>query len=286
MTVANADQHEAWNGESGHRWVATAERRDAVLAPIANVLGEIAAIGAGQRVLDLGCGCGATTLAAAVATGPRGAVVGVDLSAPMLGVARHRAHGHPNVEFHQADAQTDPLGGPFDVAISRFGTMFFDDPVAAFANVAHHLSPHGRLCIATWQPLEANEWLVVPITALLRHGSLPDGLDPAKPGMFAQSDPEGIRRTLTDAGFVDARCEAHTVGLDLGRSIDDALEYLADTGPGRGILATMPADRHPEALDAVRDALAAHHEPDRGVVLGAGIWVTTARAATTPNAGP
>lgn len=109
MTIANADQHAAWNGDSGSRWVATADRRDTVLAPIANLLLETAAITAGDRVLDIGCGCGATTLAAAAAAEPAGTVVGADLSAPMLDLARSRAAALHNVEFRQADVQTDPL---------------------------------------------------------------------------------------------------------------------------------------------------------------------------------
>ena len=115
MTTANTDQHAAWNGESGQRWVASADRRDSVFAPIADLLLAGAGIAAGERVLDLGCGCGATTLLAATTTGPTGAVVGADLSATMLDVALARADGHPNVEYRELDVQTDPLGGPFDV---------------------------------------------------------------------------------------------------------------------------------------------------------------------------
>jgi len=277
MTLTNADQHAAWNGDSGHRWVATAERRDHVLAPIATVLLDAAAIGSGEGVLDLGCGCGATTLTAADTTGPDGHVVGVDLSAPMLDVARHRARGRDNVEFVQADAQTDPLGGPFDLAISRFGTMFFDNPTAAFTNITAHLPPGGRLCIVTWQPLEANQWLVVPGTALLEYGTLPDGGDPAGPGMFAQSDPATIDAVLTGAGFTAIATQPHTVPLVYGSTIDDAVEYLADSGPGRAMLDTIPAARHAEAIAAVQRTLDPYHRPGVGVVLDAAVLVTTAR---------
>lgn len=277
MTLANAEQHAAWNGESGQRWVASADPRDGVLAPIAGLLLDTAAIHPGDRVLDIGCGCGATTLAAADATGPGGHVVGVDLSAPMLDVARQRARGRKHIDFEQADAQTDPLGGPFDVAISRFGTMFFDDPSAAFTNLARHLVPAGRLCIATWQPLAANEWLLVPGAALIDFGSLPDGDDYAGPGMFAQSDPNGIQAVLTDGGFTDITTGPHTLPLVYGATVDDAIEYLADSGPGRAALDTIPPNRHDDALAAVRHALGPHHQADRGVVLGAAVLVTTGR---------
>ena len=134
MSLANQAQHDAWNGDSGHRWAADAQRRDEVLAPIADALFTAVELRVGEAVLDLGCGCGVTTIAAADAVAP-GVVVGIDLSEPMLALTRARA-GDRSITFVQADAQThrfDP--GRFDVAISRFGTMFFDDPVAAFANV-------------------------------------------------------------------------------------------------------------------------------------------------------
>lgn len=280
MTTANIDQHAAWNGESGQRWVASADHRDSVLAPAADLLLEAAAIAVGEHVLDIGCGCGATTLAAAAATGPAGAVVGADLSAPMLDVARTRANGHVKVEYRQADVQTDPLGGPFDVAISRFGTMFFDDRTAAFENIARHLAPAGRLCIVTWQPLEANQWLVVPGAALLAFGTLPESADPAGPGMFAQADPSTVHRMLAAAGFADVSIEPRTLAMHLGTTITDAVDYLADSGPGRAILETIPPERHDEALAAVGDALRRHHDPDHGVMLEAAVLLTTAR--TTP----
>lgn len=280
MTTANTDQHAAWNGESGQRWVASADKRDAVLAPLADLLLDGAAITAGERVLDIGCGCGASTLAAAAATGPAGAVVGADLSAPMLDVARTRTHGHANVEYRQADVQTDALGGPFDVAISRFGTMFFDDPTAAFENIARHLSPAGRLSIVTWQPLEANQWLVVPGAALLEFGTVPDSADPAGPGMFAQADPSTVRRTLVASGLADISTEAHTLALPLGTTIPDAVDHLADSGPGRAILETIPHERLADALAAVGDALRPYHDPDHGVMLEAAVLVTTARTTS------
>lgn len=277
MTNPNTEQYAAWNGESGQRWVASADHRDTVLAPIADLLLAGAAITPGERVLDIGCGCGATTLAAAAAAGPAGAVVGADLSTPMLDVARARADGHGNVEHRQIDVQIDHLGGPFDVAISRFGTMFFDDPTAAFENVARHLSPVGRLCIVTWQPLEANQWLVVPGAALLGFGTLPDGADPTGPGMFAQADPSTVLRVLAAAGFTDICTEPHTLPLRVGTTVADAVDYLADSGPGRAILETISAGRHDDALAAVSDALHPHHHPDHGVMLEAAVLLTTAR---------
>lgn len=147
--------------------------------------------------------------------------------------------------------------------------MFFDDPVAAFANLATAMWPGGRLCLATWQPLAANDWLLVPGAALLRYGSLPDAGDTA-PGMFAQSDPITATQVLEAAGFLDVTVDAATVSLRLGSDAADATDYLADTGIARAVLDTIdPADRV-EAIVAVTDALATHADA-HGVRLAAGI---------------
>lgn len=174
MTGVNQAQQDAWNGDSGQRWVADADRRDAVLGPVADALLAAARLQPGDTVLDLGCGCGATTLAAADLVAPAN-VVGLDLSGPMLELARQRT-GTGAATFIQADAQTKTFDGErFDVAIGRSGTMFFDDPVAAFTNIATAVRPGGRLCLAAWQALDANEWLLVPGAVLLEHCSRTSG---------------------------------------------------------------------------------------------------------------
>jgi ubiquinone/menaquinone biosynthesis C-methylase UbiE len=275
--TANRDQFEAWNGDSGRRWVAGADRRDAVLAPIADLIGHHADIRPGESVLDIGCGCGATTIAAATATGPGGAVTGLDLSAPMLNLARHRAAqaGLRHLRFIQGDAQTESIGQTVDIAISRFGTMFFADPAAAFGNIARHLRPGGRLCITTWQPLASNEWLVVPGAALLEYGTLP-ATGPDAPSMFAQSNPDSVHTVLAAAGFTNINLDRQTLTLRFGTTIEEAVAYLADSGPGRAVLDTIPDNQRPAALDAVRTALAGHTDK-RGVHLSAAIWIITGR---------
>jgi SAM-dependent methyltransferase len=276
-SIVNTDQYDAWNGDSGARWVASADRRDQVLAPVADVLLRAARPAPGEIVLDVGCGCGRTTLAVAERVGPQGFVTGVDLSAPMLEVGRQRADiGHvSNVRFVQADAQTFRPDRPPQLVISRFGTMFFDDPVAAFTNLADVLAPGGRACLVTWQPLAANDWLVVPGAALLRHAPMP-ATDPDAPGMFAQSAPERVEQILTAAGLTDVRLDPVTVTLTLGATIDEAVDHLVDSGPGRLILESIDAADRAEALAAVRDVLD-HHLDDAGVQLDAAVWVIHAR---------
>jgi SAM-dependent methyltransferase len=281
--ISNAEQYEAWNGESGERWVANADRHDRVFAPVADALFAAARLLPAEHILDIGCGCGATTLRAANVVGPQGTATGLDISRPLLDLARTRAvaQGVANIEFVQGDAQDHVfIASSIDVAIARFGTMFFSNPTAAFTNIARAVRPEGRLCFATWQPLAANEWLTVPGTALLRHAALPSG-DPNAPGMFAQSDPAIIESTVAAAGFSDIHCEAVEVDCNFGATVDDAVAHLADSGPGRLMLETISSG---PALDAaladVREALQDHVEDD-GVHLHSGIWITTATRTTT-----
>jgi ubiquinone/menaquinone biosynthesis C-methylase UbiE len=274
--TATADQYAAWNGESGARWVADADGRDEVLASVGTELLRTAQPRPGEDVLDIGCGCGATSIEAARLVAPAGTVLGLDLSAPMLAVARERsaALGRGNVRFEQADAQVHDAGTEmFDLAISRFGTMFFDDAQAAFSNVASSLRANGRICIVTWQPLIANEWLTVPGAPLLRYGSLPEQGD--GPGMFSQSDPGALADTLQRAGFSAIDVVPASVRLRLGTRPDDAADYLANTGVGRRVLETISEASRADAIDEVRAVLSSHADPT-GVHLGGAIWITTA----------
>jgi SAM-dependent methyltransferase len=275
----NTDQHEAWNGESGRRWVLDAGRRDRVLAPVADAVLRSAGARPGERVLDVGCGCGVTTLAVADAVGDGGTATGIDLSQPMLDLARRRAHdaGRTNVELIEGDAQSHALPPGVDLALSRFGTMFFADPTAAFTNIGGALRPGGRLCLATWQPLVANDWLTIPGTELLRYGTMPEG-GQAGPGMFAQSEPDIVRMVLTDAGFLGISLEPVNVDLPLGAHPDEATDYLADSGVGRAVLDTVPIGDRAAALEGVRTVLADHTD-ETGVHLGAAIWIITATKA-------
>jgi SAM-dependent methyltransferase len=279
MTVsANESQFDAWNGESGRRWVTTADSRDRVLAPVGEALLGAAAATPGMRVLDVGCGCGSTTLMAARSVGSTGSATGIDLSGPMLDVARQRASAAValNASFVQGDAQTHAFErDAVDLVISRFGTMFFADAEAAFANIARALRADGRLCLATWQPLAANEWLMVPGAVLLRHTDLPATV-PDQPGMFAQSDPEQVSATLAAAGFVDIAVDGANVTFTFGQTIDEAVDFLADGGPGRMLLETIPeGTARDAALADVHEALTQHHDSS-GVRLGGAIWLITA----------
>ncbi len=264
--------------DADHTPAADPDAADRVMAPVADALLAAADLSPGEAVLDLGCGCGATTLSAARAVGPKGSVCGIDVTEPMLDVARGRVEEgqNNNVTLVQGDAETHAFPASFDVAISRFGTMFFTDAVAAFRNIARGLRPGGRLCLATWQPLEVNEWLAVPGAALLHWITLPDLSDDG-PGMFAQSDPGIVTATLERAGYTGIRLDPVTVILRLGADPEEALERLADTGVGRAALDAVPDAQQPAATAAVQAALADHADA-AGVRLRAAIWITTAVA--------
>ena len=275
MSTANEQQRTKWNEERGLRWVADADRRDAILAPVGDLLLAAAGLSAGEAVLDVGCGCGATTLAAARAVAP-GPVTGVDLSAPMLGVARERAaRTGADVTFLEADAQTHAFESHrFDAVISRFGTMFFENPAAAFANLASAIDPGGRLCIVTWQPLAANEWLALATAEVQAFGELPD-LSPANPGMFALSDPGVVDELLRAAGWHDVSIEPVALELPVGADVAEAVDYVTGTSIIRDVLDPLPDADQAAALAAVTDAIAPRESPD-GVRLGAGVLVISA----------
>jgi SAM-dependent methyltransferase len=277
MTNANRDQIEFWNSDESRHWVEQQGRYDSMLAPYATRLFSAAAIAPTERVLDIGCGTGTTTLAAAAHAKE---ALGVDIAEAMIARARDRAReqGVPNATFEVADAQTAPFEAVHDIMISRFGVMFFDDPVAAFANVRTALRPDGRIVFVCWQDLAANEWILVPATAVAAHVPLPDVGEPGAPGPFAFGDAERLSGMLTDAGFRDIGIEpvADSMLLGGGGTVDEAVEFLRGTGMGRTIFAEASPDDAARAIDAVREAIAPYQEP-QGVRLDSAIWLVTAR---------
>lgn len=280
MSDPNAAQRALWNDLSGPRWVELQPRLDAQLAAYNDLL--LAALGplAGARVLDVGCGCGATTLALARAVTPAGRVVGVDLSEPMLARARERvdAAGFAHAGLVRADAQVDDLpGGPFDALASRFGVMFFADPRAAFARLHRQLAPGARVAFACWQRAEENAWVTVvrdaALTALPAVPLAPRGA----PGPFAFAEPDDIRAALGD--FAELTVTPHRASLPLGGGgdLDGVTDFALQVGPiGSALREASPAERA-SARAAVRAALEPHAR-DGEVSLGAAAWIVTARA--------
>jgi SAM-dependent methyltransferase len=281
MTSANRDQAEHWNSsEQADRWITHQDRFDRMLAPFTGMILGAAALSPGEDVLDVGCGCGATTLDAARAVAP-GTSTGIDLSAPMLARARQNAAQSDvaNAYFTHGDAQTYRFRRFFDAVISRFGVMFFADPVAAFANLRTAVRQGGRLAFVCWQPLLANEWLTVPGAALAKHIPLPDLGDPSAPGMFALAEPGRIRAILAESGWHGVSVTRQRIPILVGGgTLEDAVEFLR-TGPlGRRVLEGVDAAAQARVIDAVRTALAQHAD-EHGVHLNAAVLIVRAEAS-------
>jgi SAM-dependent methyltransferase len=282
--LANAEQREFWAKE-GELWVRDADRFDAMNAAFGAEMLDAAALQPGERVLDVGCGNGATTLEAARRVTGTGAVLGVDLSTPMLALARRRArdNGFDNVEFREADAQVEPFAdGRFDAIISRFGTMFFADPQAAFTNLARALRPRGRLAMVCWQDIMFSEWIVVPGMAAAAHVGLPDFGPPGAPGPFAFADGDRLAGMLRAAGFTDVKLDAITRSMRIGDDIDDVAGFITSLELVKQLFADKPEENVSAAIAAARDALEPYAGPD-GVVMNGGAWLVTAGALTSPR---
>jgi SAM-dependent methyltransferase len=275
---ANAEQREYWNSDDSREWVDEPDRFDEMLEPFGIRALAVADIRPGDRVLDVGCGNGALTIEAAVRAGADGSATGIDLSEPMLATARARAAelGLRNTTFVVADAQVAALGGPFDVATSRFGIMFFDDPDAAFANIVGSLAPDGRVAFACWRPVTENEWVTVQAAAVAEHVPLPDILAGDGPGPFRYGDPAALLASLERAGVRDAVAEPFDTTLLLGGrgSREDMMRYVEHNGMTRRLLGDAEPEQKQRALASVREALTPF-VTEEGVRLGAATWIVS-----------
>lgn len=284
MTATTADPNalkgEDWAGEMGVKWLTHIDRFEGMIAPIGDALLARAGIAPGERVIDLGCGGGLTSLAAARATGPEGAVLGLDISPELIDEARRRAEGHPNVTFICADAATVALDTPYDRLISRFGSMFFADPFAAFTNLHALLKPGGRIDLAIWAAPRDNPWMMELMGVARSHIDIPSP-DPRAPGPFAFADLEYVGDILTIAGFSVPDIEAYQGEQAIGgpgATPDEAADFaLATMAIGRAL-----AEAGDDVLAHARADLLAlfgrHHVPGRGVMLANKVWLVSATA--------
>ncbi len=275
----NKNQFEAWNGGESVHYLDHADRYDRQLAPFTEALLEQVRLSPDRSLLDVGCGCGALTLAAARFVD---SAVGIDISTPLTKVASERASTAriDNVEFVVADAQTYAFApGTFDLVVSQFGLMFFDDPVGAFSNLRRSLAPGGRLAFVCWQGIPANEWLAVIAGQVANRVEMPEfgGLSKG-PGMFALMDQDETTALLEAAGFTEVEFEplSPTILIGGGGTVDQSMEFLLGMGMARGLLGLAGTDAQNEVVDAVRLSLTERYEPGVGVQFGAGAWMVTA----------
>ncbi|WP_171121482.1 MULTISPECIES: class I SAM-dependent methyltransferase [unclassified Ruegeria] len=263
MAIANEEQAEFWgNSPSGAKWLTYEDQMDALLAPVLDLVLDRATLQPGHRVLDIGCGTGASTVQAAQVVGPKGHVLAADFSQPFLDRAAVRAEaaGHSNVGFQFADAQTHPFDeGDRDAMISRFGVMFFDDTVAAFANMARALKPGGQMTFAAWGPLSGNPWFFIPHIAATARLGTPPKVDRNAPGPLAFHDQDRVTGLLADAELTDIKVDAVDLTLPVYGTLEDCAALCTRVGPAARVIAHF--DGGPEDIAVIRDAVAGEFQP-------------------------
>ena len=282
-TPANrhARQVEAWNGPMGAQWAANEARTERGLAPVLDALIDWAAPRLGSRVVDIGCGAGGTTLALARVVGPTGTVIGLDVSSVILDVARARLAEATNTRLELADALSWTLADdPADLLFSRFGVMFFGDPVAAFANLRRALAPGGRFAFAAWAGLADNPWVTVPLQAaqtVVPPPPGPDAPDQYEPGQFAFGNPARVFRILHDAGYgpVTLRGFDFTMRFPADDLAQTAIGMTSMGSIGR-LLRDRSDDERSRAAAAIQAVLPPYVTGDK-VVLPARVWLFDAQ---------
>lgn len=280
----NADQIKFWNGEGGAQWAKNQEAMDAMLRPFADAVLDLAAARSGEQALDIGCGCGDTTLVLSDSVGLDGHAVGLDISEPMITRAKERAAavetmGLPCPRFVIGDASAYAFKtASYDLLFSRFGVMFFADPAAAFTNMRGALRPGGRTAFICWQPMAMNDYFMVPVAAALTVLPAPEAPKPGAPGQFAFGDKDRVNTILKQAGFTNISIESHELDMEVGRgrSLEDAGMEMTRSGALARLVADISEDQRSEVVDAVVKALEAHSK-DGSVHLGTRTWLVSAQ---------
>ncbi len=273
MTDANAAQAEYWSSAAGQTWVERETLMDALLSGVLTRVLHHAALQTGETVLDIGCGTGASSLAASGAVGASGRVTSIDIAAQLLDRARSRATeaGRNNIDFVRADAQTNAFApGSVDVMISRFGVMFFDDPVAAFRNMAGALKPGGRMVVAAWAPAADVPWFSIPAKAAIAHLGKPEPADPDAPGPLAFQDPARVTELLKQAGLKHVRCLSEVIDVAPAGSLADIAAFATRLGPAARIMAQFSAtEADVKAIEAEVGKAFAAYQTDQGLRIPA-----------------
>jgi SAM-dependent methyltransferase len=282
LNDANEAQREHWNTVAGPKWTTFSERLDQHLTHVGRLLLESAMPLYGEAVLEIGCGTGGMLAALAAAVGDAGRVTGIDIAAAMLEAAREsvRRHSLGNVTLIEGDAQThafDP--GSADLLVSRFGVMFFADPVMAFGNLRRATRRGGRLCFVCWAPLKENPHWSLALAAAARRLGPPEQKPPHAPGPFAFSDVNHVEHILRSAGFVDIGISRQTPDL-VGDSPEDEAEFLCTMGPAATLIAERGAT--PGMAAAIKEEIGSSLQQfvrDGQLLIPASIYVVQARQA-------
>jgi len=279
MSTDNAEQITEWNGALGQRWAELQREIDAIVVPFGAAALQTAAPQPGERVIDVGCGCGDTAIELARRVGATGTVLGIDVSRPMLDVARARVgpSGLANLAFREADASEADLPTGTDLLYSRFGVMFFGQPVPAFRHLRQSMRSGGRCVFACWRTPRDNSWAMTPLAAA-RHamGITPAPADPYAPGPFAFADDERLRAILSSAGFEKIDVQRFDAAVLLGATPRSAAENAVRIGPTSRLVREVGIENLPAIVAAIESALQPLAAPQGQVSLNGSAWVVAA----------
>lgn len=272
----HADMVEYWRGHGGERWIAQQARRDQVMANIADVALAAAAARPGEVVVDIGCGCGETSVELAREIGPTGRLLAVDVSDQLLAMAQKALEPYPYAEAIVADAATFAFPqGTADLLFSRFGVMFFGDPAAAFANMRKVLKPSGRVAFACWRSPPENPWVMVPLQAACAYVPPASQPGPEDPGPFAFGNPDRVTHVLTEAGFEPPAFEKLDMMIDLasGGGLEAAAVGALEFGPVARAVDGQPASVRALVVESLKEVLAPYEAEDGTVKLAGAVWI-------------
>lgn len=274
----NSDSQKFWNEEGGQKWVDNINIVEAFIQPLSDKLLEAIQAREGENILDVGCGGGLTSIRLAEQVGSRGNVKGVDVSEPILRVAKERGRDIANLDFELGDAATRELGeNTYDVVTSRFGVMFFDDPVQAFTNLRKGLNNSGRLVFICWRKLEENPWMARTAKAAFAVVPPPEDAvppDPTAPGPFSLGEESHLRGVLESAGFSDVNIEAVDQGLNMGE-LDDTVAFILKMGPASEVAREASAEQVEAITRAIKEVLS-EYQTDTGVISPSACWIVSA----------
>lgn len=279
MATDNSEQIAEWNGALGERWIAMRQEIERIVVPFGEAALKAAAPRPGERVVDIGCGCGDTSIEIARMVGRTGEVLGLDVSRPMLAFARTRGAlvECANLAFQEGDASEAALPADIDLLFSRFGVMFFSQPVAAFGHLRKSLRTGGRCVFVCWRTPRDNAWAMTPLSAAREAvGVTPAPSDPEAPGPFAFADEERLRKILASAGFSAIELQRFDAALFLGATPRSAAESAVQIGPVSRLVREVGAEHLPAILDAVERILAPLAASDGRVSLNGSTWIVSA----------
>jgi SAM-dependent methyltransferase len=279
MRADNSEQIAEWNGPLGQRWVAMQQEIDRIVVPFGHAALKVAAPQSGERVIDIGCGCGDTSIDIARIVGPTGSVLGIDVSQPMLEVARTRSEqaNCSHLAFRNSDASEAELPANVDLLFSRFGVMFFSQPAPAFSHLRKSLRTGGRCVFVCWRAPRDNAWAMTPLVAAREAmGVTPPPADPNAPGPFAFADEDRVRTILSGAGFHDIDLQRFDSALYLGATPRSAAEGVVQIGPVSRFVRETGSEHLPTILNAVERALKPLAASDGQVSLNGSTWIVSA----------